>query len=111
MQLLIMQLPKEVTGDDTILRHFMVFTDGAIWYQDELLQKDGPIVESRRTDWTRMPSPPVVPPVVGIIDFGGMPLAMRADGSSWIWGKMADEPAGIERWTPFLSPVPTPEMM
>lgn len=108
MQLLIMELPKEVTGEDTILRHWMVFSDGQCWFQDEWIQKDGPVIESRRTEWQRLPAPPVTPPVVGIIDYGGLPLAMRSDGSSYIYSKVIGE-SGIERWVPILPPVPTPD--
>lgn len=109
-KLFITRLPYEITGEDVILRHWLTLDDGSLWFQDEEIQRDGSNkIESRRTDWEQLPTPPCIPPVVGLIDFGGMPLAMRADGSTWIWGRelidgVATSP--LEHWIPFLEKVP-----
>lgn len=106
-------LPPEVTDGFVILRHYLVLDDGTVWFQDEGLHSlRGGVVKSTRTDWEQLPTPPSASPVVGLIDFGGMPMAMRANGQAYLWGQVKmDLPdkgeVMVDVWAPFLNPVPT----
>jgi hypothetical protein len=108
MRLLIYELPPMPTPEGNFerrtLRHWLTLDDGTLWYQDEYLTLINEW-ESTRDDWIQLPTPPAQPRVIGFIDHGGLPLAMRSDGQSFIYGREIGAPEG-ERWVPFLSPVP-----
>jgi hypothetical protein len=109
-QMLIQQLPPEVTNGDTILRHWLVYPGGQVFFQDELLlsRKEGyDLPQSRRTEWQQLPTPPQNPTLVGFVDFGGMPMAMRSDGQAYLWGRVLGEgESPMEHWVPFMENVP-----
>lgn len=87
-------------------RHWLVFEDGRIYFQDETFDKQrGQFVgPSRRTEWEQLPTPPVTFAVVGIIDHGGLPMALLANGEAYIWATEVGE--AIPRWIKFGEPVP-----
>lgn len=67
-QLLITQIPKEITGQDIVLRHTLVMEDGRVFFQDEYIlsvaakssahdYQSRPEFLSERTDWQQLPTP------------------------------------------------------
>jgi hypothetical protein len=106
------ELPSKLTGHSrTVLRHIVTLPDGTVHFQDEELEYDGNVLNSRRTVWAQINTPIAEPPVVGIIDFGGIPLAMRADGQAYLWGQVEMElpdqgTVMVDQWTRFMQKVP-----
>ncbi len=106
------QLPAVLTVEDiTVLRHYVTLDDGTVHFQEEELQRNGNEIESRRTEWQQVNTPHAEPPVIGLIDFCGRPMAIRADGQAYIWGQVeVDLPdagkALVDMWAPFLQKVP-----
>lgn len=104
-------LPESVTGSAVVFRHYATLEDGTVHYQEEEIQRDGKDIESRRTEWRQVNTPHTVPPVVGLIEFGGMPMAIRADGQAYIWGQVTVDlpdtgPTKVDMWAPFMEKVP-----
>lgn len=99
--------PLAETDAIRTLRHWLTFEDGRIYYQDEFLEATSDTLDwtSQRGDWHQLPTPPMTWPVVGIIDHGGFPLAMLANGESYLYARADGEM--LQRWLPFTNePVP-----
>lgn len=96
-QLLITQLPREITGEDIVLRHTIVMDDGRIFFQDEYIlsvsakssehdYKGRPEFLSDRTDWQELPTPPELPRPICAVMYGpehsgaGFPQVLYSDG-------------------------------
>lgn len=108
MQIIIQALPPssgslEVQRQE--YRHWMVFPDGRIYIQTEIvaLTVDGWKTESR-SEWEKLLTPPMSWEVAGVIDHGGLPMAILKNGRAYIWGRAEGEP--IQRWVPFEDPIP-----
>lgn len=86
MQLLIKELPSIGDGK-VVLRHWLVYPDSRIFFQDETLSCEGPGEprESMRTDWVQLPTPPIVAEVRGVVEYKGLPVAICSDGKAYIW--------------------------
>jgi hypothetical protein len=91
-----------------VLRHWLTLADGRIFYQDETISHrirdaspNAPLeTESVRGDWHQLATPPATVPVVGMADYGGIPMALRADGATFLLAH-AQGSAGIDSWVPF----------
>lgn len=93
-----------------MLRHYLTLADGRIYFQDEeLIREPGYLLRSKRTEWVQLPTPPSEPTVVGFMDYGGMPMAMRSDGQAFIWGRLPGQDV-FDHWFPFKDRIPLNEV-
>ena len=92
--------------DTVILRHWITYPDGRIFFQDETITYNaaGTPLESKRSEWTRLPTPPMTWEVASMIDHGGFPMDILRNGRAYIWGRAEGEV--VHRWVPFEDPVP-----
>lgn len=90
-QVLINQLPRDITGEDIVLRHTIVMEDGRIFFQDEYIlsvsakgpkddYRSRPEFLSERTDWQQLPTPEETPRPVAIAVAGTMERVLYSDG-------------------------------
>lgn len=110
MRLFIDHLPVsfERDGDEQIkihtYRHWIVYDDGRIYYQDERITVEGPDLGSERGEWQQLPTPPMAWEVAGVLEHGGLPMAILKNGRAYIWGRAEGEV--VHRWVPFEDPIP-----
>jgi hypothetical protein len=82
IQLRIDRIPGGRESTET-LRHWIVFEDGRIFYQDETIDyaKD----ESERTEWIALPTPPVYDVAVHVAEHHGCLTAVMRSGKVYVW--------------------------
>lgn len=109
MNILIQALPPVSVNDGKDnrqqYRHWMIFPDGRIYIQTETVILVGSEWQTEsRGAWEMLPTPPMSWEVAGVIDHGGLPMAILKNGRAYIWGRAEGEP--IQRWVPFEDPIP-----
>lgn len=89
-----------------VWRHWLTMDDGRIYFQDERIVWKNGHATSTRSAWELLPTPPMTWNVVGLVDHGGLPVAMLANGEAFIYGQTLGEVAAPS-WHPFTDqPVP-----
>lgn len=136
MQMFIDRLPMETVyssnGVDEplcylqTLRHWLVYPDGRIFFQDERIRVTpgtGKMEDSERGDWHQLPTPPQQDIVQGVFTYGGLPGVVTHSGQAYIWAAQVAETQEQKQalellrqansihewphmWVPFAAPVP-----
>lgn len=106
MNLQVFELPPtSANGTETRhYRHWLTYADGRIYFQDEACTEVRGVWNSHRSEWQQLPTPPMTWEVAGVIDHGGLPLAILRNGRAYIWARPEGE--AVQRWTPFEDPIP-----
>lgn len=110
MRLTIDHLPIVYMGEEDgayrhTLRHWLTLDDGRIFFQDEVLDaRRGELYPVSRSEWAQLPTPPMTWDCVGLLDHGGLPMALLRNGEAYIFGTEPGE--SIPRWAKFAEPVP-----
>lgn len=118
MKLMIYELPRLPTGpneedvppDERTLRHWLTFDDGRIFFQDETLtlahRYGDPSWVSTRGEWVQLPTPPVTPRPVALIETAdGEPMVMLDNGMAYVL--QIRPPDVLPHWNEVMEPVPT----
>lgn len=103
--------PEDVLIIEKVLRHLIVTVDGQFWVQDETLySRYTKAVDSHRTPWEKLASPPIEHTFVGMAEWQGVPFAFRSDGRAFAWGFGPEGPEGeqdaLPHWHPVHEPAP-----